>query len=242
MITEYSNQKDMRAKALAYLGEKKFKRVIDIGGAIYPWVNRFATAYFDLKDVHEYIKDYPDMYTEEIDQAKSFIGDINDGDGWGEVYKDVEENGKFDFAVCTHTIEDIRNPVYVLRHLPDIAKEGFIAIPSKTWELFSGTECVTPEEQIDWGLTHEYTYRGFFHHRWIFTIIDDKLVGFPKLGFVDCMLAFDRITRKDKNNNWHELAFFWKEGIPFGIINNDFLGPNGAEFCKMYRELISKGV
>ncbi len=66
------------------------------------------------------------------------------------------EDGFFDFAVCTYTLEDIRDPIWVCEEMSRIAKAGLIEVPSLLDELswnvpeFSGGDWV-----------------GHDHHRWL---------------------------------------------------------------------------
>jgi hypothetical protein len=66
------------------------------------------------------------------------------------------EDGFFDFAVCTYTLEDIRDPIWVCEEMSRVAKAGLIEVPSLVDELswnvpaFSGGRWV-----------------GHDHHRWL---------------------------------------------------------------------------
>lgn len=42
---------------------------------------------------------------------------------------------KLDFAICTHTLEDLDNPGPVWELLPVVARRAFVAVPSKHAEL-----------------------------------------------------------------------------------------------------------
>jgi len=229
--------KEVRNGVREYLARQNFPRLIDLGGSMNPWVKEHVTHYFDILSPHEYLKSSP-LYTEKVQQAKAFVGDINDGYGWEEVYDDVKENGKFDFAICTQTLEDIRNPSYVLRSLPRIAKQGFISVPHKYREL-NLVEGFGPDTQKEWGLNKAYI--GYFHHRWIFTIIDGpKLRLFPKLEFIACVEHIQELIKGKPIEN--ELSFWWKDDIPFEIINEDFLGPNPPSMFSLYVKYLREGL
>ena len=50
---------------------------------------------------------------------------------WEKVEEHVDQYGKFDFCLCSHTLEDIINPFYACKMIEKTCKSGFIAIPSK---------------------------------------------------------------------------------------------------------------
>jgi hypothetical protein len=61
----------------------------------------------------------------------------------------------FDFAVCSHLLEDIRDPIWVCSELRRIAKAGYIEVPSRVVEQSKGIE--NPR------------HAGYYHHRWLIT-------------------------------------------------------------------------
>jgi hypothetical protein len=61
----------------------------------------------------------------------------------------------FDFAICSHLLEDIRDPVWVCSELKRIAKAGYIESPSRVVEQSKGVE--NPR------------HAGYYHHRWLIT-------------------------------------------------------------------------
>jgi hypothetical protein len=69
-------------------------------------------------------------------------------------------DGQFDFAVCSHTLEDLRDPVWVCSELERVARAGYIEVPA-------------PVEELTWGVHGEWV--GWSHHRWLCVIEDGAL-------------------------------------------------------------------
>src|SRR4051794_30369008 len=70
------------------------------------------------------------------------------------------ENHQFDFAVCSHTLEDIRDPVWVCSELQRVARAGYIEVPSRL------------EEQT-WGVQGNFV--GWTHHRWLIDVTERRI-------------------------------------------------------------------
>jgi hypothetical protein len=67
---------------------------------------------------------------------------------------------QFDFAVCAHTLEDIRDPVWVCSELIRVAKAGYIEVPSRLEEHTYGFQ----GPWVGWG-----------HHRWLVDVTDGAI-------------------------------------------------------------------
>ena len=61
-------------------------------------------------------------------------------------------DGQFDFAVCSHTLEDLRDPVWVCSELERVARAGYVEVPALV-------------EELTWGVQGEWV--GWTHHRWL---------------------------------------------------------------------------
>ncbi|MGI9021605.1 MAG: class I SAM-dependent methyltransferase [Solirubrobacterales bacterium] len=70
------------------------------------------------------------------------------------------ENGSIDFAICSQTLEDLRDPIWVCRELARIAKAGYIEVPSRL-------------EEQSWGV--DGPFAGWGHHRWLIDAIEGGL-------------------------------------------------------------------
>ena len=44
----------------------------------------------------------------------------------------------FDFAICSHLLEDVRDPIWVCSELRRVAKAGYIEVPSRALEQSKG--------------------------------------------------------------------------------------------------------
>ncbi len=62
---------------------------------------------------------------------------------------------QFDFVICSHTLEDVRDPIWMCSELRRVAKAGYIEVPSLL------------EEQSH-GIQGPWT--GWSHHRWLIDI------------------------------------------------------------------------
>ena len=67
----------------------------------------------------------------------------------------------FDFATCSHLLEDVRDPIWICSELHRIAKAGYIEVPSRVVEQSKGVE--NPR------------HAGFYHHRWLITKDGNRL-------------------------------------------------------------------
>ena len=204
----------MRGRVLDYLREKKFPSVIDLGGALDPWAREFVTLYVDLWEPEDWLQRYPENLEDGIVQkTPRIIGDLDQPVTWA---KAVEFNNgeKFDFAILSHVVEHLANPTVALSVLPHIAKEGYVALPSKHTELKRGG--------------HYKDCRGLLPHRWIGTVRNGEFWLFPKLNFVEAV-EFPWIN--DYEELYPELGFRWKDDIPFRVITDkeiDFPDPEEA--------------
>ncbi|HET9102220.1 MAG TPA: class I SAM-dependent methyltransferase [Solirubrobacteraceae bacterium] len=69
-------------------------------------------------------------------------------------------DGQFDFAVCSHTLEDVRDPVWVASELARVARAGYVEVPSLREELTYGIQ----GPWVGWG-----------HHHWLIREADRGL-------------------------------------------------------------------
>lgn len=70
------------------------------------------------------------------------------------------ENEQFDFAVCSQTLEDVRDPVWVCGELNRVAKAGYIEVPSRL-------------EEQRYGVVGDFV--GWSHHRWLVDVTPNRL-------------------------------------------------------------------
>src|SRR3954447_1905298 len=70
------------------------------------------------------------------------------------------EDESVDFVVCTQTLEDLRDPVWVCAEMERVGKAGYIEVPSRL-------------EEQSWGV--EGPWVGWAHHRWLVDASDGGL-------------------------------------------------------------------
>lgn len=204
------NRDDVISYILANKSVFRFT-VIDVGGSLSGWSSKVIDALIDLNDCVNTIDN----------NVTHFKCDITHPDSWKDVLAYVDAHGKFDFCICTHTLEDIMNPVYVSEQLAKIAKSGYIAFPSKHREL-------ARFERMP-------IYRGYMHHRYIFDMSGDTCVAYPKLNFIEHLPDFDVIASLDIDKM--DLSFYWKDTVDMVHVNNNYLGKDIDEIAANYSGL-----
>jgi hypothetical protein len=115
-------------------------------------------------------------------------------------------DGQFDFSVCSHTLEDVRDPVFVCSELIRVSKAGYIEVPSRLEEQSRGFQ----GPWVGWG-----------HHHWLIDLAGDEITfvfkhhvmhgrasdHFP-LGFRDSLTEEERVQCL-----WWDGAFRYRERI-----------------------------
>jgi len=70
------------------------------------------------------------------------------------------ETDQVDFVVCSHTLEDVRDPLWVCSEMQRVARTGYIEVPSRLEEQSYGFQ----GPWVGWG-----------HHHWLIDRVDDGL-------------------------------------------------------------------
>lgn len=184
--------------------------VVDVGGSATGWSRDVIDCIVDINQ--------PGGTASSI---KIFQSNITKVEDWKEIEDYVALHGKFDFSICTHTLEDICTPYMVCQKLEAISKAGYIATPSKYREL---------------SYIEEPTYRGYLHHRWIFDIHDGVLTAYPKQGFLENDPRCQAVQNPSKHLS--DLHYVWQNTIGLRIVNSDYLGPTPQAVLNMYDPLL----
>jgi SAM-dependent methyltransferase len=113
---------------------------------------------------------------------------------------------QFDYSICSHTLEDVRDPVFVCSELIRVSKAGYIEVPSRLEEQAYGVHG---------------PWIGWSHHRWLVDVTGEEIafVSKPHLlsgraadhfpaGFIDSLSAEDRVQQL-----WWRDRFGYRERI-----------------------------
>ncbi len=135
-----------RERIASLVGEDEL--VLDVGG----WAKPFSRADWVI-DLMPYetrgLYGEPDPEPERFDSRTWVERDICDREPW------PFDDGQFDFAVCSHTLEDVRDPVWVCAELNRVARAGYIEVPSRLEEQAYGIHG---------------TWTGWSHHHWLIDV------------------------------------------------------------------------
>ena len=143
-------------------------RVLDVGG----WHNPFnlATHVLDVMP-YESRRSHEALNPEDPERFNKGTWQILDAcEGnwpWGDKY--------FDFSICSHILEDVRDPIAVGRELVRVSKAGYVEVPSWAREIFVKRRFARLKMFL--GRAPEI---GFSHHRWFCELNDGELQFFRK--------------------------------------------------------------
>jgi hypothetical protein len=138
------------------------------------------------------------------------------------------EDHQFDFAICSHTLEDVRDPIWVCSELVRVARAGYVEVPSRLEEQSYGFQ----GPWVGWG-----------HHRWLIDKDGDRLDfvfkhavlhgrdsdHFPA-GFQEALAPEQRV-----------LSLFWEESFQFRervFTSAEELDPYVAGFVSRNRDAV----
>jgi len=167
-------------------------RVLDVGGWERPF-NRSDVVIdimpFSTRKIHN-------AFPKEMDER--FTGEkwINKDFTEGLPFKDKE----FDFVLCGHVLEDIKDPVFLCKELIRVAKAGYIEFPNRAYEMKASVD----------GLPNSHSYVGYNHHRWLAEQRGNKLFFIQKR----CMYSVMKILRCKKVTN-RFTGFFWEKSFDY---------------------------
>ena len=139
---------------------------------------------------------------------------------------------EFDFAVCSHTLEDVRDPIRVCAELQRVARAGYVEVPSRL------------EEQSP---LEDRPGVGWSHHRWLIDVDDERRriefvfkhgvvyttseARFPR-GFHATLSDDERVA-----SLWWDGSFDYEERV---MTSGDELDPYLADFVT--RALRARGM
>jgi hypothetical protein len=104
----------------------------------------------------------------------------------------------FDFATCTHVLEDVRDPIWVCSEIMRIAKAGYIETPSRIVEQSRGVE--------------HPRYAGYCHHHWLVSVDGNVLTFRFKphlLHTTPSAIVADVGSTSIINPRYKDLCFEW---------------------------------
>lgn len=168
-----------------YILEKRQKQkftVIDIGTAADFWTKPFADVTVDF-------------YLSLEGSKKHFNVNIERESSWKQILDYTNDNGMFDFCICSHTLEDLYYPFVAFDMFPKIAKQGWIAVPSFHREMGRGDR-----GQLS---------KGYDHHRFVYHPTNkNEVLAIPKMGHMEYK-KYNIDTSRTKD----ELQIFWNKHI-----------------------------
>jgi hypothetical protein len=109
----------------------------------------------------------------------------------------------FDFSICSHTLEDVRDPLYVCSELIRVSKRGYIETPSRLAETCRGWES-------------ERT-AGLNHHHWLIDYGPARLDFTMKWHLIHADRSFTFPPRLFRNLTRAEAVswMFWEDRFEF---------------------------
>jgi hypothetical protein len=130
---------------------------------------------------------------------------------------------EIDFVVCSQTLEDLRDPLWVCSEMIRVGKCGYIEVPSRVAESSRGIE----PGQVGWS-----------HHRWLIDIVDNHIYFTMKYHKIHSHWRFSlprshlRKIPEQQRNEW----LFWQESFRFSEVTIHGPGCIAAELEDFIRQ------
>ncbi len=138
-------------------------------------------------------------------------------------------DGHFDFSLCTQTIEDLTDPIPLLRELERVSRAGYVESPSRLAEQTTGVR-------------DRITNRaGHPHHHWIVDAMPGLLELSPKSAlaglapnrFAIPLRVYERLTQRDSGAGLCQLA--WERKLVCRVVIDRVAQGLDVDFCARVR-------
>lgn len=109
----------------------------------------------------------------------------------------------FDFSMCSHTLEDLRDPISVCAELVRVSKRGYIEVPSRLAESCRGWE--------------HRNLAGLSHHRWLVEIKNNHMLFTQKYHMIhtSSQLSFPTSFLWKLSEDQKITYLFWDDQFTF---------------------------
>ena len=206
MITrwEYTNRGELRSYVKQIIKENNYE-TIDVGGSADYWSYPECKSIIDLSEPPQEDVSFFKINLDSSKQLKRF----------------VKTGKKYDFSICSHTLEDVFNVINLVKFLETISDRGYIAVPSK---------------KDEYSKLYNNPYRGNAHHKQFFDIKNNKLVVYPKYSWSEIDKRSDQIAEL---NIKEDLILFWEKKIPVKPFSNKIIHNGDSGLINyFYKELL----
>lgn len=140
------------------------------------------------------------------------------------------EDGSIDFLVCSHTLEDVRDPVWVCSEMRRVARAGYIEVPSRLEEQCYGVQ----GPWVGWGHHHWLVDVDAVASRIDFVFKHHVVHGRPENRFSSSLLAV--LSEEDRVQQlWWEGSFEFGERV---FADADELDRYLADFVTVHRHRV----
>lgn len=199
-----------REKLLAHLRANPTWKVLDVGGGEQPCM--LATHVIDKLN-----------YTSSGDQG--VIGKTEEcrfsADTW--TVADIcepwpYEDNEFDFTICSNVLEDVRDPIFVLKELSRVSRTGYIEYPRVGQETKEGVD------------EHFPGWPGYAHHKWFVS----KNIEIRMLIFLQKIIPI--ISHHEDQFKSYSDGFepiYWQNEIKGGVVDWQYISDYLSSLKKM---------
>jgi hypothetical protein len=183
-----------RTQILASLDDDDL--VLDVGGGAQPFARADWVIDLMAYDGRGLYGDPPDPAGERFGASTWVQRDICAREPW------PFQDRQFDFSICSHTLEDVRDPLFVCAELIRVSRRGYIEVPSRLEEQSYGF-------QGPWA--------GWGHHRWLIESEGDELTFVFKHHVLHNRPSdhFPADFHAGLSDEARVLAFWWQDSFSF---------------------------